>query len=95
MTAATVPLAPVRRWIGRTQSAHRERGATAGNIYFTVLFIAVVGGILHKQLAVVFWPTAPNASALAGGSLVLVRHAGAGSWDDRATQERADQVLRG
>ncbi|NMO55996.1 hypothetical protein HH310_33045 [Actinoplanes sp. TBRC 11911] len=72
MTTITVPLAPVRRWIGRTQSAHRERGATAGNIYFTVLFIAVVGGILHKQLAVVFWPTAPNASALAGGSLVAI-----------------------
>ena len=35
------------------------------------------------------------APLLTGGSLVLVRHAGAGSWDDRATQERADQVLRG
>nr|WP_296063924.1 DUF6297 family protein [uncultured Actinoplanes sp.] len=68
----TVPLAPVRRWIGRTQSSHRERGATAGNIYFAVLFIAVVGGILHKQVAAVFWPTAPNASALTGGSLILV-----------------------
>lgn len=72
MTSTTVPLAPVRRWIGRTQSAHRERGATAGNIYFAVLFIAVVGGILHKQLAAVFWPTAPNASGLAGASLVAV-----------------------
>jgi hypothetical protein len=70
MTA--VPLAPVRRWILRRQSAHRERGATAGNIYFAVLFIAVVGGMLHKQLAVVFWPTRPNASALAAASLVPV-----------------------
>ncbi|GIF18747.1 hypothetical protein BJ973_008293 [Actinoplanes tereljensis] len=70
MTA--VPLTPVRRWILRTQSAHRERGATAGNIYFTVLFIAVVGGMLHKQLAVVFWPTHPNASRLAAASLVPI-----------------------
>ncbi|MEU4241972.1 DUF6297 family protein [Actinoplanes sp. NPDC026619] len=70
MTA--VPLAPVRRWILRRQSAHRERGATAGNIYFTVLFIAVVGGMLHKQLAVVFWPTHPNASGLAAASLIPV-----------------------
>jgi hypothetical protein len=72
MTTTTVALAPVRRWILRTQSAHRERGATAGNIYFTVLFIAVVGGILHRQLAVVFWPTAPNASGLAAVSLVAI-----------------------
>ncbi|GAA0539879.1 hypothetical protein GCM10010172_21370 [Paractinoplanes ferrugineus] len=70
MTA--VPLAPVRRWISRRQSAHRERGATAGNIYFTVLFLAVVGGMVHKQLAVVFWPTHPNASALAAASLVPI-----------------------
>jgi hypothetical protein len=68
----TVPLAPVRRWISRRQSAHRERGATAGNIYFAVLFVAVVGGMLHQQLAVVFWPSAPNASPLAAGSLVPV-----------------------
>lgn len=69
---STVPLAPVRRWIGRTQSAHRERGATAGNIYFTVLFVAVVGGMLHRQVAAVFWPVAPNASRPAGGALALV-----------------------
>lgn len=69
---STVPLAPVRRWIGRTQSAHRERGATAGNVYFAVLFVAVVGGMLHRQVAVVFWPVAPNASGLAGGALTLV-----------------------
>ena len=64
--------AGLRRWVRRTQSDHRERGATAGNIYFTVLFVAVVGGMLHKQLAVVFWPTHPNASQLAGLALVLV-----------------------
>jgi uncharacterized protein DUF6297 len=68
----TVPLAPVRRWISGRQSAHRERGATAGNIYFTLLFVAVVGGMVHKQLAAVFWPTRPNASALAGAALVPI-----------------------
>ncbi|MFI5889008.1 DUF6297 family protein [Actinoplanes sp. NPDC051513] len=72
MTSAAVPLAPVRRWISRRQSAHRERGATAGNIYFALLFVAVVGGMVHKQLAVVFWPTAPNASRLAAASLVPI-----------------------
>jgi hypothetical protein len=59
----------LRRWVRRTQSAHRERGATAGNIYFAVLFVAIVGGMLHKQLAVVFWPARPNASELAGAAL--------------------------
>jgi hypothetical protein len=59
----------LRRWVRRTQSAHRERGATAGNIYFAVLFVAIVGGMLHKQLAVVFWPTHPNASELAGAAI--------------------------
>ena len=68
----TVPLAPVRRWISRRQSAHRERGATAGNIYFAVLFIAVVGGMLHRQLAVVFWPQAPNAAPPAGAALLAI-----------------------
>jgi len=68
----TVPLVPVRRWISRRQSAHRERGATAGNIYFAVLFLAVVGGMVHRQLAVVFWPTHPNASGLAAAGLVPV-----------------------
>ncbi|BFU42722.1 hypothetical protein KRMM14A1004_09590 [Krasilnikovia sp. MM14-A1004] len=53
----------------RRQSAHRERGATAGNVYFAVLFIAVVGGMLHRQLAVVFWPERPNLSLLAGAAL--------------------------
>ena len=70
MTA--VPLGPVRRWILRTQSSHRERGATLSSIYFAVLFTAVVGGMLHRQLAAIFWPTAPNASALVGVSLVAL-----------------------
>ncbi|WP_127497561.1 DUF6297 family protein [Actinoplanes solisilvae] len=70
MTA--VPLAPVRRWISRTQSSHRERGATLSSLYVGLLSVAIIGGILHRQLAAVFWPSAPNASALAGASLVAV-----------------------
>src|SRR4051812_15903011 len=72
MTIEATDVVALRRWIRRTQSAHRERGATAGNIYFAVLFVAVVGGMLHKQLAVVFWPVTPNASALAGAALILL-----------------------
>ncbi|MEU4215286.1 DUF6297 family protein [Actinoplanes sp. NPDC026623] len=69
---ATVAVGGVRRWVRRTRSAHRERGETLGNFYFALLFVAIVGGMLHRQLAVIFWPTAPNASALAGGALSLV-----------------------
>jgi Family of unknown function (DUF6297) len=65
-------VAAVRRWVRRTQSAHRERGATAGNVYFAVLFVAVVGGMLHRQLAVVFWPAHPDASGLAGAALTAL-----------------------
>jgi uncharacterized protein DUF6297 len=61
----------VRHWIRQRQSAHRDRGSTAGNLYFALLFVAVVGGMLHRQLAVVFWPERPNASVLAGAALVL------------------------
>ena len=71
MTTA-VAVAGVRRWVRKTQSAHKERGETLGNFYFAVLFIAIVGGMLHKQLAAIFWPSAPNASGLAGGSLTLI-----------------------
>ncbi|WP_250027419.1 DUF6297 family protein [Paractinoplanes maris] len=70
MTA--VPLAPVRRWISRTQSSHRERGATLNSLYIGVLTVAIIGGMLHRQLARIFWPAAPDASALAAGSLVAV-----------------------
>jgi len=70
-TIQPTDFAGLRRWVRRTQSDHRERGATAGNIYFTVLFVAVVGGMLHEQLAVIFWPAHPNASQLAGLALVL------------------------
>ena len=71
-TIQVTDLRALRRWLRSTQSAHRDRGATAGNIYFAVLFIAVVGGMLRRELAVVFWPASPNASELAGAGLVLI-----------------------
>jgi hypothetical protein len=67
-----VPLAPVRRWISRTQSAHRERGATLGSLYVGVLTIAIIGGMFHRQVGEIFWPPTPDASALAAASLVAV-----------------------
>jgi hypothetical protein len=70
-TPAPVSVGALRRWVRRTQSAHRERGETLGNFYFAVLFVAVVGGMLHKQLRAVFWPVDPNASELAGVSLAV------------------------
>jgi len=70
MTLQATDLPALRKWIRQRQSAHRERGATASNIYFVVLFIAIVGGMLHKQLAVIFWPARPNASELAGLALL-------------------------
>lgn len=68
----TVPLAPVRRWISRRQSAHRDRGETAGSVYFAVLLVLVIVAMVHRPLAAAFWPTVPNASPLVGGSLVPV-----------------------
>ncbi|OJF09573.1 DUF6297 family protein [Couchioplanes caeruleus] len=70
MTAA-VRVGEVRRWVRRAQSSHRERGETLGNVYFAVLFVAIVGGILHRQLAVVVWPGTPQASLLAGAALAV------------------------
>ncbi|MFI7546355.1 DUF6297 family protein [Actinoplanes sp. NPDC049599] len=69
---APVGVAGLRRWIRRTQSAHRERGETLGNYYFALLFVLIVGGMVHRQLAAVVWPAEPNASELAGTSLMLV-----------------------
>ena len=69
---APVSVRGLRRWVRRTQSAHRERGETLGNYYFAVLFVLIVGGIVHKQIAAVVWPAEPNASELAGYSLMLV-----------------------
>ena len=68
----TVAIAPVRRWIRRTQAAHADRGETLGNFYFAVLFVLIVGGMLYRQLRAIFWPVEPNASELAGSSLTLI-----------------------
>jgi len=69
---APVAVAGIRRWVRRTQSAHRDGRETLGNVYFAVLFVLIVGGMVHKQIAAVVWPGTPNASLLAGGSLILI-----------------------
>jgi hypothetical protein len=68
---AVVRLGPVRRWIRRTRSAHRDRGETAGTLYFLVFFVAVVGSMLYDQVRALFWPVHPGASVPAGLALVL------------------------
>ncbi|TDO40530.1 DUF6297 family protein [Paractinoplanes brasiliensis] len=72
--SAVVPLTPVRRWISRTQSSHRERGATLSSLYIGALSIAIIGGMLHRQVGAIFWPSAPDTSALAAASLVAVSY---------------------
>jgi hypothetical protein len=69
---APVSVGAVRRWVRRTRSAHRDGRETLGNVYFAVLFLLIVGGMVHKQIAAVLWPAAPAFSELAGGSLVLL-----------------------
>ena len=73
MTTASpvVRIAGVRRWIRRTRSAHRDRGETAGTLYFVVFFVAVVGSMLYDQVRAVFWPVHPGASVPAGLALAL------------------------
>ncbi|MFI5931477.1 DUF6297 family protein [Actinoplanes sp. NPDC051494] len=70
MTTTPVSVGEVRRWVRRRQAAHLDRGETLGNFYFALLFVAIVVGMLHRQLAVVFWPETPNASLLAGVSII-------------------------
>ncbi|MEV6487029.1 DUF6297 family protein [Actinoplanes sp. NPDC051633] len=65
----TVALAPVRRWIRRTQASHRERGERLGNFYFAVLFVLIVGGMVFDRLREFIWPATPTFSFLAGVSL--------------------------
>ncbi|GIF10601.1 DUF6297 family protein [Actinoplanes teichomyceticus] len=75
---APVALRPVRRWIHHRQSAHRERGATLGNLYFAALLLAVLGAMTHERLAAIFWPAAVDLGrrpalglALLGAGLLL------------------------
>lgn len=67
-----VPLRPVRRWIHQRQVSHRERGATLGNLYFAALLIAVVGAMIHKQIAKTFWPSTPDLGVLPALALGLL-----------------------
>ena len=70
MTA--VPLRPVRRWIHARQTAHRERGATLSNVYLTVLTVAIVGAMLHEQVAGLFWPADPGLSGVSAIALATI-----------------------
>lgn len=67
-----VPLRPVRRWIHQRQVSHRERGATLGNLYVAALVIAVVGAMTHRQIARIFWPTAPDLGTVPALALALL-----------------------
>ncbi|WP_067507749.1 DUF6297 family protein [Actinoplanes sp. TFC3] len=69
MTAVSV--LQVRRWVRRSQAAHKERGETLGNFYFALLFVAIVGGMVHRQIAAVVWPGHPTAAPLAGVSFAV------------------------
>jgi hypothetical protein len=69
---ATIPLRPVRRWIHQRQAAHRDRGATLGNLYVGALFLAVVGAMIHRQLAKIFWPSAADLGGLPALALTLL-----------------------
>jgi hypothetical protein len=62
----------LRRWVRRTQSAHRERGETFGNFYMGLLLVLIVGGMFHSRLQGVFWPGGGRSSWLAGVSWMLV-----------------------
>ncbi|GAA2705599.1 DUF6297 family protein [Actinoplanes palleronii] len=67
-----VELRPVRRWLHQRQVAHRERGATLGNLYFATLFCAVVGAMLHEKLAAIFWPDTLDLGAWPALGLILI-----------------------
>ncbi|WP_229071273.1 DUF6297 family protein [Actinoplanes sp. DH11] len=69
---ATVALRPVRRWIHARQAAHRERGAVLTNLYVGALSLAIIGGVLQRQLTAIFWPADPALSGVAGLALALV-----------------------
>ncbi|GAA0465792.1 hypothetical protein Aca07nite_62090 [Actinoplanes capillaceus] len=55
-----VELRPVRRWIRRTQSAHRDRGETATTAYVVVFSILVLAAMAQETLAAVFSPLVPD-----------------------------------
>ncbi|HWS35760.1 MAG TPA: DUF6297 family protein [Actinoplanes sp.] len=57
-----VELRPVRRWIRRTQAAHRDRGETFGTAYTIVFCIGVAAAMFHEPLEAVFTPLVPRLS---------------------------------
>jgi len=64
-------VAAVRRWVRRTQSAHRERGETLTTVYVALLTVLIVGGMLYQQLTAIVWPAAPSMSEPAAYSLIM------------------------
>ena len=67
MTAVTaVPIRPVRGWLRRVRSAHRD-GSVLGDVYVALLLVVIVGGIFRPSIGAVCWPAAP-----AGGLLTAV-----------------------
>ncbi|MEV0900960.1 DUF6297 family protein [Actinoplanes sp. NPDC049802] len=55
-----VELRPVRRWIRRTQAAHRDRGETAATAYVFVFSVLVLAAMAQETLAAVFSPLVPS-----------------------------------
>jgi hypothetical protein len=72
VTASTVDVAPVRRWVRKRQAAHRDRGSTLGSIYFGLLLAATFTGIFWPTVRAAFWPVAQSASLLTAGSVALL-----------------------
>ncbi|MFG1602599.1 DUF6297 family protein [Actinoplanes sp. NPDC049265] len=63
---------PLRRWIRRTQAAHLERGERFGTFYVVVLSILILGSMIWSRVRGLVWPSAPDISALAAGSLTAI-----------------------
>ncbi len=68
---ALVSAGRVRRWISRTQRAHATLGDRAGNWYFALLFVLIVGGMIHQRLLAIVWPDQQHVSRLAAAGLIL------------------------
>ncbi|WP_328461817.1 DUF6297 family protein [Actinoplanes sp. NBC_00393] len=69
---STVALRPVRRWIHRTQAAHRDRGETLATGYVAVFCFAVVVAMLKDPLEAVFRPTVQDLSGTGAVSWAAV-----------------------
>jgi hypothetical protein len=67
-----VALAPVRRWVRARQNAHRDTGSLLGNVYFGVLLVAVLLGMVWPMISSVFWPDAPSGAVLRAVAIPLI-----------------------